>query len=343
MATLKDIAEKAGVSIGTVDRIIHNRGRFSTETAEKVRRIIKELDYKPNLLASSLSKNNTSVIAVLIPFAFQDSRYWELLLNGIESAEKEFRPYGVTVVKEFYDRYSRDNFAEALNRLPENLSGIVTVPFYNRLLMDYLYKSDLTAYTVFLDTNIENNNSIPFIGQDSFLSGMLAARLFNYTAGNFDILLILHPDTQNIHIRERIRGFTDFADNDISYKKVKTEPIYDKEDFYRQLDQYSEEYNRIGFFVSDASAHYAAEWAEEKNMRNRTFIVGYDLVPGNIEWVKKGVIDFILTQRPFEQGYRSVNFLFRKIFFKEEIPIKNYTPIDIVVKENIDLFIGEAE
>ena len=48
MATIKEIAALAGVSRGTVDRVLNNRGAVNPETAEKIRKIAKELDYKPN-------------------------------------------------------------------------------------------------------------------------------------------------------------------------------------------------------------------------------------------------------------------------------------------------------
>ena len=56
MTTLKDIAESVGVSIGTVDRIIHNRGRYSEKTAEKVRKIMTDLNYIPNIHARGLKQ-----------------------------------------------------------------------------------------------------------------------------------------------------------------------------------------------------------------------------------------------------------------------------------------------
>ena len=48
MATIKEIAALAGVSRGTVDRVLNDRGAVNPETAEKIRKIAKELDYKPN-------------------------------------------------------------------------------------------------------------------------------------------------------------------------------------------------------------------------------------------------------------------------------------------------------
>ena len=52
---LKDIAELSGVSTGTVDRILHNRGKVSEEAQKKVEKVLKEIDYHPNLIARSLA------------------------------------------------------------------------------------------------------------------------------------------------------------------------------------------------------------------------------------------------------------------------------------------------
>ena len=52
--TIKDIAKRANVSIGTVDRVLHNRGNVSSETKKKIEKTIKELKYKPNIYARQL-------------------------------------------------------------------------------------------------------------------------------------------------------------------------------------------------------------------------------------------------------------------------------------------------
>lgn len=57
MATIKEIANKVGVSIGTVDRALHNRGRVSEETKAKILTAMKELDYHPNDVAQKLTVN----------------------------------------------------------------------------------------------------------------------------------------------------------------------------------------------------------------------------------------------------------------------------------------------
>ena len=106
---IKDIAEKAQVSTGTVDRVIHNRGRVAKEVREKVLQIIEELNYKPNLIARTLKSNRTYKLAALIPDPQIDS-YWEAPKSGIERAEAELRQYGIIVEQFIFNPYSIDSF-----------------------------------------------------------------------------------------------------------------------------------------------------------------------------------------------------------------------------------------
>ena len=64
---IKLIAEKAGVSIGTVDRVLHNRPGVNKETRDRVLRIIKELNYQPNILARRLVSKKKFRFAAIIP------------------------------------------------------------------------------------------------------------------------------------------------------------------------------------------------------------------------------------------------------------------------------------
>ena len=63
--TLKQIAERAGTSVGTVDRALNNRGRISPSTKEKIIKIADEMGYQPNKIASALSRSKRLRIAVI--------------------------------------------------------------------------------------------------------------------------------------------------------------------------------------------------------------------------------------------------------------------------------------
>lgn len=82
-ATIKDIAVKAGVGLGTVSRVLNDSPRVSDETREKVMRAIAEMNYVPSAAARGLSLGKTLNIAVMAPF-FTRSAFVERL-QGIES------------------------------------------------------------------------------------------------------------------------------------------------------------------------------------------------------------------------------------------------------------------
>ena len=64
---IKDIAEKAGVSVGTVDRVLHNRPNVSKPALEKVKKVLTEMNYQPNVYASALAYNKSYTFFLLMP------------------------------------------------------------------------------------------------------------------------------------------------------------------------------------------------------------------------------------------------------------------------------------
>ena len=106
--TIKDIAKLAGVSAGTVDRVLHNRGRVSDDALVKVNKILEEIDYKPNVIARTLGSNKTYRVAALIPDPQQDP-YWAQSRAGIRQAETEWAHYNVIVEPFFFDLYNSNS------------------------------------------------------------------------------------------------------------------------------------------------------------------------------------------------------------------------------------------
>ncbi|QSF46224.1 LacI family DNA-binding transcriptional regulator [Paenibacillus tianjinensis] len=80
--TIKDVAQKANVSIATVSRVLHNLGGYSDKTKQKVDQTIKELKYQPNAIARGLINKRTQTIGVLFPDV--SSAFSSDLLHGID-------------------------------------------------------------------------------------------------------------------------------------------------------------------------------------------------------------------------------------------------------------------
>ena len=64
---IKDVAELAGVSVGTVDRVLHNRPNVSEDARKKVEKALKDMDYRPNVYASALAYNKKYTFCCIMP------------------------------------------------------------------------------------------------------------------------------------------------------------------------------------------------------------------------------------------------------------------------------------
>ena len=106
---IKDIAELSGASTGTVDRILHERGKVSEDARKKVEKVLKEIDYQPNLIARSLALKKKYHFIALIP-SFHEGEYWAKLSQGIEKAERELFSYNIDVEQIYFDQYDSNSF-----------------------------------------------------------------------------------------------------------------------------------------------------------------------------------------------------------------------------------------
>jgi LacI family transcriptional regulator len=93
--TLNQIAKKAGVSIGTVDRVVNNRGRVAKETRAKIESVIAEYGYTPNLAARQLKQRSVLTLGILFPEPGSGSGFWDMIIDGIHNACETFKPFTI--------------------------------------------------------------------------------------------------------------------------------------------------------------------------------------------------------------------------------------------------------
>jgi len=93
----------------------------------------------------------------------------------------------------------------------------------------------------------------------------------------------------------------------------------------------------ISVFFTNSRVFQIAQYINSRSIKG-VKLIGYDLLPDNVRFLKEGKIDFLISQRPEEQGYTAVITLFNNLFLNKEIPRKHFMPIDIIAKENIDYY-----
>lgn len=330
------------MSIGTVDRVLHKRGRVSPATEKRVLRIVKDLEYKPNIFARNLKLGKAFVFGVLMPRPAQDGGYWTLPLRGVARAEAELRSQNVRIRRFFYDKHSASSFARARRQvLAAALDGLLVAPVASEAFEKFLRAWPHRTPCVFFDSFIPGVPHLSSIGQDSFQSGVLSARLMRLLVtapGHVAIIKVLPKD---FHIDDRVKGFQSYCRRCPGI----TSEVYEF-DGEGTLAASARTVRRIvarhpdlrGIFVSNASTHYAAAFVKSRGVPGKIHIVGYDLIDENVRWLREGVIDFLISQQPERQGYEGVYTLYRHVVLKEPVP-KNVTmQIDIVTAENIDFY-----
>ena len=154
--TIADVAKLAGVSKGTVDRVLHDRGGVSRKSMEKIRQVIDELGYEPNVYASMLAMRKEHVIACILPDSIKDD-YWYLVREGFEKGGENIASMNIRTRIFLYDQYSPESFRKAgMQLLESNPSGVVLPPFF---------KND--TYTL---ANALSLRGIPYVYVDSSLT-----------------------------------------------------------------------------------------------------------------------------------------------------------------------------
>jgi len=342
MATIKKIAEKAGVSIGTVDRVIHNRGYVSEDAEIRVKKAIKKLNYTPNIFARQLKLSKTFNFGVLMPEFSQDCGYWQMPGNGIQKAQKELESHRIKVRYYHYDRYSPMSFARACEEvLSVDLDGLLMAPAISSIAQEFVVKLPENLPYVYFDSTVPETNCLSSIVQDSFLSGQLAGRLMQllcYNPGKIAVIRILPED---FHIDERVKGFQNFFARHSQFQLSQYDTYcHGKEDEFSQLMKKIIDENKDlkGIFISNALTYYVANVLNEKKIQRKIFVIGYDLLDQNIQYLKNGLIDFLINQQSEQQGYQGIYTLFRRIVLNETVPEKIMMPIDIITKENVDYY-----
>jgi LacI family transcriptional regulator len=346
---IKDIAQLSGVSVGTVDRVLHNRGRVSEEALKKVLTVLEQIDYKPNLIARTLGSNRVYRIAVVIPDPSQDP-YWQSSKTGIDQAETDWLRYGVSVVPYFFDLYDKNSFRQVAEAVTaDKPDGILIAPIFYHETLPYFERFHANGIPcVLFNTNIEQAVSLSFIGQNLYQSGRVGGELMHLALkASSGVLVVLHmnEDLDNsVHLAEKERGFREYFDRtDLSGFVVKTLNLYNpsQSSFETQLSGLFED-SLAGIFVSTSKATYLIASFLEAHRKQEIKLIGYDMLEENIRYMKKGVIDFLINQNPKRQAFLGVNHLVGHLILKKTVSREELLPLEIISRENIDSYLTSA-
>ncbi|UXP30703.1 LacI family DNA-binding transcriptional regulator [Reichenbachiella agarivorans] len=334
--TIKEIARQAGVSVGTVDRVLHNRGEVAEGTKNLVLKIAKEGNYTTNVFARNLKLNKIYQIAVILPL---DNEYWKIQQQGIEQSAEEYEPLGMVLKFYPFDRSNQGSFlSKAALAIEDEPDAVILAPLMEREATDICARLKAKKIPfVFVDSNLEEVAPLAFIGQDSVQSGYLAARLLNYGfERGHEAWILKYTDFDRINkaIDERIEGFRNYyQEMGWEMSLIQELEVVDKDSISGLLDDVKGE--ALHIFVPNSRSYQIVDMAGDRLMKCKRRIIGYDLIKPNIKTLQDDAVDFIIDQNPNLQGNMSVQVLYKTLIASAAIKQYQFMPLEIVSKENL--------
>ena len=343
---IKDIAERAGVSVGTVDRVLHERPNVSKPAREKVEKALKEMNYQPNVYASALAYNKSYTFYLLIP-KHESEAYWEEIEEGARKCEDVRRDFHINVEIKFYERSNEESFrkagAEIFAQSPE---GVVVVPSsleVTREFTENLHQHNIPF--ILLDSYMPDLRPLSFFGQDSFCSGFFAAKMLMMIASKEKEIMLMRQTKDGRVVSKqqdnREVGFRHYMhDHFPSVKIIDLDlPLSGtRAEYVKMLEKYFAEHPDTHHCITLTSkAHIVGDFLLKANRRD-VQIMGYDMVEKNARCLREGSISFLIAQHAYMQGYSCIESLFRAIVLKKKVTPVNYMPIELLMKENVDFY-----
>ena len=206
--TIKDIAAECGVSIGTVDRILHNRGRFSAETAARVQAAVEKLGYTPKHTSENFFQKPTFRIGVNYPYETTPGLFWNDANEGIIQGETALRSMGIEIIRDCTSSFSTRLQKDSIRHLLEmNVDAIITTAFdtSTALAFNQIIPASVPFATVI--NRSWNSQGLFHIGPYDEGMGAAMAKLISLYCGAHARIAIIAPSIEIEGTNRRIGGF----------------------------------------------------------------------------------------------------------------------------------------
>jgi LacI family sucrose operon transcriptional repressor len=241
MATLKDVAREAGVTVTTVSRVINNRGYIGEQTRKNVFDAMKRLNYQPNELARSLSIQRTNTIGIIVPHIVHP--YFAKLISNLESAAAKYR-YKIILCNTKGETEKEKEYIEMCKS--NRVSGIIMCS--RNVDAKEIVSMDIPV--VMIERKLEEGTIV--IQCDNYMGGKLAAEHL-IAKGCKSLIHFSGIDKEDMPADARAEAFVDVCEKKgvKHYEKKCSVNVYNKLDYHEHIKKALQE-------VGDADGVFAS-------------------------------------------------------------------------------------
>lgn len=336
--TIKEIAQLAGVSRGTVDRALHDRPGVAPEVRERIRRIAQELNYEPNTAALALkgaSRNHS--VGVIIPDLRNE--FYHEVYEGIQAASRRYRAYGITIEEYHMSDINASELIKGIDTLLERgVDGLMLQGQDNPAVAQRIRSLPENFPIVTFNSDLRDSRRMCFVGQDCIAAGRVAGKMLAMMLRRKGKVAMFSGRRDLVAQQERLLGFQQVMEDLLPEVELlgPFETLEDENRAYQlALDLVKKEPELVGIYAAGGGQKNLAAGLYASNQWNEIKMVGHDLLPKTIEYLEQGVVNCTIAQEPYYQGYMPLEILSEYLLLgtKPAAPCL-YTSIDIRIKDN---------
>ena len=340
MVGIKDVAGAAGVSIGTVDRALHDKPGINPATRRRVLDTAASLGYRPNLAARHLKSRTSFRVSVHLPREL--ALFWDSLRDGIREAAAPFEP---TLQVEFrsHPRLGKGDGKLVEQALDGGANGLIVAPGDPAALGPCLRRAARqNVPVVCVVTDAPSAERLTSVSADPFTVGSVAGELLaRFLPGGGDVAFFTGWLGTEDHA-EKLRGF--HASIDAVGRGVHVAAIVEAHDdervgYRRALAALHAHPNLAGIYVSTVNSIPVLRAVERVGRTGRIVVVTTDLFPALVPRIRKGHVAATIYQRPLSQGRLALQALYQFLLDGTRPPARIKVLPHIVMRSNLDLLL----
>jgi LacI family transcriptional regulator len=341
--TIRQIAEKAHVSRGTVDKVLHNRPGVSDSVRKSVLRIIDECGYKPNKMAKALVRMQKPVVfAAIMPHI--SNLNFAAVKSGMDEAMESLADCGLKTDYYFTENANSGEVCALLDYLfLQKIDGVAIRTFQDESICSKLrafVENGIPVLT--FDSDIKGIDRFCFVGEDLPKGGRIGASLISKLLGGYGEVAIFTGYFNVQSNQLRVDAFCSIIkEKHPGINVVEVVETLDQEPIaYRRALEVFEKYPNLKGIINVAGCTKAiADALIDAKKDHIVRMVSFTAASDVIDLINRGVIDFTIGISAHKKGILAINILFNYVFYHAKPP-SDYVmvPIYIGIDENLDVF-----
>lgn len=328
--TIKEIATLANTSRGTVDRVINGRGKVSKDVEERILKVIKETNFKPNEIGRSLSLSNKK-LTIGVVIGSEANPFFNLVMDGIRNGIDKYRNSGLNVIVKRVDLFNKEDILTALNEFNDiELDALIISSLNDIDVVNKINSFNIPVVTISVDIPV---NKVCYVGSDYLNSGRLIANFINLVKENGCILGIVIGSRQHTGQIERLEGLKEIINSNIKIIDIKEN--FDSEVIStKAVTNMINEHPDIDLIVFlGAGIVSGLEVLNKYNNKIRAITV--DQNEAISKGLQSGLVLATVTQHPYTQGIKAMEVVYDCLIRKKKVSDKKVMDNSIVLKESL--------